>query len=101
MASRLLPALLTVALVLPAASADAQSNCALRETVVGKLADRYGERQVGAGVQSSANMFEVWASEEKGTWTILMTRSDGVACIMASGTSWQGERPPSRPRPNL
>ena len=93
--------LLALAAALAASSAHAQSNCALRETVVGKLADKYGERQVGAGVQTAANMFEVWASDTTGTWTILLTRSDGVSCIMASGTSWQGEGPPSRPRPNL
>ena len=84
---RILTGLTLLALLLPA-SLQAQTNCAARDTVVEKLATGYGEALAGGGLQSATSVFEVWVSAEKGTWTILMTRADGVSCIMASGTNW-------------
>ncbi len=67
----------------------AQNNCAARDSVVDKLSVKYGEAFAGGGLQNAQSVFEVWFSEEKGTWTILMTRADGTSCIMASGTNWR------------
>ena len=78
----------TAVALLPGAL-HAQSNCANRDIVVDKLAVKYGEAFAGGGLQSTQQIFEVWYSPEKGTWTILMTRADGVSCIMASGTNWR------------
>lgn len=77
-----------VAALLPAA-VEAQTNCAARDMVVEKLETGYGESFAGGGLQNATSVFEVWFSEEKGTWTILMTRADGLSCIMASGTNWR------------
>ena len=66
-----------------------QNNCADRQHVVNKLESGYGEVFAGGGLQNASRIFEVWFSEDKGTWTILMTRADGVTCIMASGTNWR------------
>lgn len=68
---------------------EAQTNCAARDSVVQSLETSYGEIFAGGGVQNAQRIFEVWFSEEKGTWTILMTRADGKSCIMASGTNWR------------
>jgi len=70
-------------------AASAQSHCAARDKVVSKLSSGYGETFAGGGMQNSKRIYEVWFSEEKGTWTILMTRPDGSSCIMASGTHWR------------
>ena len=67
----------------------AQTNCAERETVVDQLEAGYGEVFAGGGLQTARQIIEVWASEEKGTWTILMTTADGQSCVMASGTDWR------------
>ena len=80
---------LAIAAVLLPTSLHAQANCAARDAVVDKLAVKYGEAFGGGGLQSAESIFEVWISQEKGTWTILMTRADGVSCIMASGTNWR------------
>lgn len=87
---------LTVLAVLAPAALHAQSNCANRDTVVAKLEAGYGESFAGGGLQNSSSIFEVWFSPEKGTWTILMTRSDGTSCIMASGTNWLETLPSER-----
>lgn len=72
-----------------ASEAAAQANCAPREGVVDKLAVKYGEAFAGGGLQSAEVIFEVWMNHDKGTWTILMTRANGLSCIMASGTNWR------------
>ncbi|MDJ1015942.1 MAG: hypothetical protein QNJ35_05470 [Paracoccaceae bacterium] len=85
---RILTGLTFLAVALPTAL-QAQTNCASRDMVVEKLESRYGEYFAGGGLQNQTRIFEVWFSEEKGTWTILMTRADGTSCIMASGTNWR------------
>lgn len=84
---------LALAAAFAPASAYAQSNCAERDSVIQKLETGYGEEFVGGGLQNSSSIFEVWLSEDKGTWTILMTRADGTSCIMASGTNWREALP--------
>lgn len=69
--------------------AHAQQFCAERNTVTERLQSSYGESFAGGGVRNEKSIFEVWMSEEKGTWTILMTMADGRACVMASGTDWR------------
>ena len=67
----------------------AQPFCAERDRVVSRLETGYGETFAGGGMQSGTRIFEVWTSEENGTWTILLTRADGSSGIMASGTHWR------------
>ena len=88
----ILKGLTLLAVVLPT-TLQAQNNCAKRDIVIEKLSANYGEAFGGGGLQNSNRVFEVWFSEEKGTWTILMTRADGVTCIMASGTNWRDVDP--------
>lgn len=80
---------LTAVLALVCGPAWAQSNCAPRDVVVERLGAKYGEQFAGGGLQSTRQIFEVWFSPRTRTWTILMTRADGVSCIMASGTNWR------------
>ena len=69
--------------------AIAQANCAHREVVVKRLAERYDESFTGGGMRDGQAVFEVWASKERGTWTILLTQPSGLSCVMASGTNWR------------
>jgi len=89
---RILTGLTLLAALVPTAL-SAQTNCAERTTVVAKLETSYGEEFAGGGLQNANHVFEVWFSDEKGTWTILMTRADGMTCIMASGTNWREAMP--------
>ena len=94
---RILAGLALLAVFAPATLHAQTTNCAARDTVVQKLETGYGETFGGGGLQNASRIFEVWFSEEKGTWTILMTRPDGTSCIMASGTNWR-EALPSQKR---
>ncbi|MCV6594367.1 MAG: hypothetical protein OIF48_15545 [Silicimonas sp.] len=67
----------------------AQTHCADRDAVVDRLEVKYGESFSGGGIRNEKSIYEVWMSEENGTWTILLTRADGKSCIVASGTDWR------------
>ena len=82
--------ILVLAVVLIGGPAFAQQGvtCGDREFVTAKLEAKYGEIQQGAGLVSADKVLELWSSAE-GSWTILMTRSDGLTCIMAAGNYWR------------
>jgi hypothetical protein len=63
--------------------------CGQRDSVVAKLGEKYGEVRRGGGVAGATAIFEVWASDTTGTWTILKTSPNGQACVMAVGEGWQ------------
>jgi hypothetical protein len=68
--------------------AHAQTACGEREAIISRLEAKWGETFVGGGLQSASSVFEVWISADKGTWTILKTSANGMACVMAAGTNW-------------
>ena len=69
------------------------ASCAPRDIVVERLAQKYGESLTGGGLQSQAQVIEVWSAPETGTWTVLLTQANGTTCVMASGTNWQQNAP--------
>lgn len=83
--------LLGAALLIPGvASAQDQASCAERTAVVDRLATRYGETRKSAGLNQQNGMVEVFASDDTGTWTILVTMPSGMSCLLAAGQHWQG-----------
>lgn len=75
----------------------AQTPCAGHEAIIAKLETIYEETLIGRGLQSQTSLLEVWRSSEKGSWTILVLRTDGTACVVATGFAWTDEEktPPS------
>lgn len=63
--------------------------CGTRDEMTDQLRRTFGEAQTGLGLISAAQVLEVWSSEETGTWTILMTDSDGQTCMVAAGEAWK------------
>ncbi|MEM8871797.1 MAG: hypothetical protein AAGB10_05390 [Pseudomonadota bacterium] len=71
-------------------SATAQSrNCGERTEIIQRLQDGYGESRAGAGLSTTNGIVEVFASEESGTWTIILTLPTGKSCLVAAGNSWE------------
>ena len=77
--------------------AHAQLACGDRDAVVEQLSRVYGEIRKGAGLAGQAALFEIWVSNATGTWTILKTTPDGIACMMAAGENWRDDRPEFTP----
>ena len=78
------------AMALTAGQASAQGrNCAPREVVVERLAEKYGESRQSIGLGGQGMVMETFASAESGTWTITVTMPNGLTCLMASGQSYE------------
>lgn len=71
------------------AAAQPASNCAPREMVVDRLADKYGESRQSMGLGANNAVVEVFASPETGTWTITVTSVHGMTCLVASGQAFE------------
>ncbi|WP_417517239.1 hypothetical protein [Minwuia sp.] len=71
-------------------AAQAEMLCKDRDEVLAQLSNSYKEAPVAMGLASNGAVLEVLTSSgQDATWTILVTRPDGVSCIMATGSAWQ------------
>ncbi|MBE1286062.1 MAG: hypothetical protein GJ676_22295 [Rhodobacteraceae bacterium] len=90
MFKRLLALSLTFGMAALAPPAFAQ-NCAMRDAVVERLQSKYSEQLTVGGLQNGQNaqsVVEIWASDETGTFTVLLTNAHGISCIVAAGTDF-------------
>ncbi len=71
------------------AFAQQNSNCAMRDIVVERLASAYGESRQSIGLAPNNSVVEVFASLETGTWTITVTTPSGLTCLVASGQAFE------------
>ena len=69
------------------------SACLPRDVLVQSLEARHGEHLTGGGLQNAAHVIEVWSSEQTGSFTVFVTRADGLACIVATGQNWHNTAP--------
>jgi hypothetical protein len=78
----------------PSAQAGEPSACAERALVVKKLAERFGETLRSIGLHADDAVVEIYSSEATGTWTILVTHTDGISCLLAAGQRWEQDVAP-------
>lgn len=72
----------------PAGAQIARTPCGDRATVLRQLAAKYAEAPVSMGLTNTGAVLEVLTSDS-GTWTVLVTTPQGVACLMAAGEHWE------------
>ncbi|KIC24561.1 MULTISPECIES: hypothetical protein [unclassified Leisingera] len=78
------------AVTMAAAPAAAQSrNCAPRDAVIKRLAEKYGESRQSIGMGQQGMVMETFASADTGSWTITVTTPNGMTCLVASGQSYE------------
>jgi hypothetical protein len=65
------------------------ANCGPRDAVLRQLAETFGETRQSVGIGSDNAVVEIFASDETGSWTILVTLPSGVSCLVASGQSFE------------
>ncbi|MDA3858778.1 MAG: hypothetical protein PF480_11225 [Roseovarius sp.] len=65
------------------------ANCAPREAVVERLARSYGETRHSMGLGANNAVIEVFASDTSGSWTITVTGTNGITCLVASGQAFE------------
>ena len=74
------------------AIAQVQSQCGTRDNVLKLLSKKYEETPVAYGVTLSGGLLEVLKSvpeAEDDTWSIIITNSQGISCLMAAGQGWK------------
>ena len=73
----------------PSAGLQDGRTCAPRAEIVALLTDRYSEVSTGKGVSETGDAaFEMFRSPA-GSWTITMTTTNGLTCVMAAGRDWR------------
>lgn len=80
---------LALTLLLGAKAALAETACASDEALSKQLEHRYAESPIARGLASSGKLLQVFASEDGGSWTVVITQPDGMSCVTASGRFWQ------------
>lgn len=75
----------------PQARAEGEpgSACAAHADVVRKLEERFGETRTSFGLHKADAVVEVFSSAATGTWTIVVTGTDGMSCLLATGRGWE------------
>lgn len=84
----LIPAMLAGTVLTVPTGAAAENACAERARIVDQLKSKYDESHRASGLESDTKMVEIWTSSKSGTWTILITSTDGISCIAAAGRNW-------------
>ena len=69
-------------------TAGAQMVCGERSVMVDGLMKNYAEAPVSIGLASNGAVIEVFASPDR-SWTIVMTRPNGLSCVVAAGEGWE------------
>lgn len=84
-----------LALLALAPAAQAQVPCSDHAELQRALRETYGEVPVLRGVTAAGLLIELYASAER-TWTLVITRPDGRACVPLTG---DGYEPAPQPAP--
>ena len=85
-------AIVASSLLATASSAPAQNQCAARNDMIQQLDVQFSERPAAIGQVDEQSVVEIFVSEQ-GTWTILVTGTDGGSCVLASGEGWDSSGP--------
>lgn len=84
---------LLAALCLLALPAHAEQACARRAAMLDALERKYAETVQVRAMQGNAEMIEITANLATGTWTAIVTDSDGKTCVVAAGNQYTPVKP--------
>jgi hypothetical protein len=80
-----------------AARAQAERSCAPREDVIARLSQLYGESRRAFGLSSDNRVMELFASERTGSWSLIVTLPNGLACLVSAGEAFEDAGKPATP----
>ncbi len=67
----------------------AQGGCDLRKDLAETLEKTYGESLIALGLLSTGGILELFVDYKDRSWTIIITQTNGISCIGASGIDFQ------------
>ena len=71
-----------------AGKAEATPPCGNHDKIVNVLGNKFKESRRVMGVVNSKAIMEIFMSPQ-GTWTMVITDTNGISCITAAGEEWQ------------
>lgn len=74
---------------LTGAAAVAQPGCRATEALRALLERDHGERLVAFAATDGGQLLERFENPHSTSWTLIVARADGIACVIASGQGWQ------------
>lgn len=74
----------------------ATPHCAPRLDLIEILKERRGESWRFSGTAQNGSVVETFAAEN-GNWTILVTRPDGISCLLADGRAFDADTTGAEP----
>jgi hypothetical protein len=85
---RCLAAALAATGVLALTPPAAAGPCGSREQIIRELGTIFKEQRTALGLMLTGNLLEVYVATG-GSWTIVVSTPNGLACIVASGENWE------------
>ena len=87
-------AIAAIMMVIMVSQAKAQSvACAGSKELVARLAEKFHEHAIGGGLDGADRLISILVSDDKSTFTILITDPSGMGCIVATGHDWVSDTP--------
>lgn len=77
------------ALILAPRPAAAGPQCAAHDVVAQHLSDEFAETSRSIGLSTNNTVMELFASDQTGTWTLIVTLPNGLTCLMAAGDNFE------------
>jgi hypothetical protein len=68
--------------------ASAAAPCGNHDAIAKSLTTKFKEARRIMGVVNARAVMEIFMSPQ-GTWTVVVTDTNGLACIIATGQDWQ------------
>ncbi|WP_370399953.1 hypothetical protein [Sulfitobacter sp. JB4-11] len=69
------------------------AGCAPRDDIVARLGEQYAETLTARGLQDETTLMEIFTSSTSGSYTVLLSRADGISCVVSTGDHWITEMP--------
>ena len=71
------------------AYSQARNDCAARPVVIERLQSVYDETRQSIAMGGNGAVFETWANNDTGSWTLTVTMPNGMMCLATSGESFE------------
>ncbi|WP_299370462.1 hypothetical protein [uncultured Tateyamaria sp.] len=71
------------------AIAQQSAPCSPAEVLKDRLTSTYQEHPIWRGMASETQMVTVFAHRDGGSFSIVVTHANGLACLVSAGTGWE------------
>ncbi|MCH9000383.1 MAG: hypothetical protein IID48_19265 [Proteobacteria bacterium] len=75
-------------LVQPAAAVRAQPVCMPHDELTKQLYAKFAEAPAANAIANNGALVELFATRDRSSWTLAMTRPGGMSCVLVAGEEW-------------